>query len=300
MAQVRFINFGDTVLASRVNSISTGIVAPGILSGGAFSLFDVSTMTVGPSTVMLTSLLLVEDAPTNIIIPNTQDPVDYTIVYEHKNQNVQGGVPAILLRLEGIFEFDELDDTVILGWVRYPGGSIPIDETMFIEAPKLQIRNPSEFPSDLLLPPYTPKIHVQSESPTPGAISQTDVYDSINFKAFLELENTNPAINSIVHFYPFAAGLQPPTRIIVEANLELGTSLTITLVAEDGTAFLATNNIMTDTSDVFEFRVMPVIAPEEADFQPNRPYYVSLASQINPGKKIQVSIVGTNTNFLPF
>ncbi len=300
MAQQRFINFGDTVLADRINEISTAIVESGVLSGAEFSLFDNETLSVGPSSVMLPTLLLEESVSTNILIPLTSGAKDYTVVYEHLNQNVQGGVAAQLLLLAGIFSFGDLENTVVLGWIRYPGGSIPLETEFFIEAPKLQILNPTTFPSDIMLPAYLGKIHVQSESPAPGSITQTDVYDKVNFRAFLELENSAASVQTIQHLFPFVVVTTPPDRLITEVSAELGAAVTIELVAEDGTTFSATNNTISNTSNLFEFREMTVEAMDDSKFNPDRPYFVSLTTQLNPGKKAFISLVGTNINFLPF
>jgi hypothetical protein len=308
MAQQRFINFGDTVLADRINQISTAIVEAGVLSGAEFSVFDSDTLAVGPNSVMLPTLLLEESVSTHITIPPTQGPIGYTIVYEHTNQNVQGGVAALMDKKTGIFSFGDLENTVILGWVLYPGGSIPLNESFFIEAPKLQIANPTTFPSDIMLPPYLDKIHVQSESEPVGSITQTDVFDKFDFladpiqagKAYLELENTSVDTEIIQHLFPFVVVTTPPDRLIAEVSAELAVSVTIELIAEDGTVFEAANNNINNTSNLFEFREMPVIGMDDSLFAPDRPYFVSLTSQIAPGKKAFISLVGTNINFLPF
>ncbi len=301
MAQQRFINFGDTVLAQRVNAISTAIVNHGVLSGGTFSVGITNrTLRVSPNKVMLNELLLIEDNFTDILVDiEGTDPQDFTVLYEHTNQNVQGGVPAILLIVSGLFGFDDLDNSTVLGWVQYPGGSVPLDVTMFIEAPKLEVRNPSEFPSLVQLPPFVPKIYIQSES-TVDAISQQDDYDPFNLKAFMELENVAAAINSIQQLFPFVAGVQAPNRIILEASVELGASVVASLISEDGTVFPAENDTITNTSSIFEFREMQVKNVDVTKFAQNRPYFVSLTTQLNPGKKAFISIVGTSSNFLPF
>jgi hypothetical protein len=314
MAQQRFINFGDTVLADRINQISTAIVESGVLSGAEFSVFDAETLTVGPSSVMLPSLLLIESAATNL---GASDGItvggaakNWTIVYEHTNQNVQGGAAAALVVKDGIFSFGDLENTVILGWVRYPGGSVPLETGFFIEAPKLQITNPATFPSDIMLPPYLDKIHVQKEWETPGSILQTNGWDPFvedaegvyvsGGKAFLELENTSISIQSIRHLVPFYVVTSPPDRLVVEVSAELQASVTVALVAEDGTIFSATNNTISNTSSLFEFREMTVEDMDDSKFAPDRPYFVSLTTQLNPGKKAFISLVGTNTNYLPF
>jgi hypothetical protein len=310
MAQQRFINFGDTVLADRINQISTAIVEAGVLSGAEFSVFDPETLAVGPSSVMLRTLLLEESVSTYIQLNYglSAGAKDYTVVYEHQNQNVQGGVAAQMLILDGIFSFGDLENTVILGWVRYPGGSVALNTSFFIEAPKLRIENPTTFPSDIMLPPYLDKIHVQREWATPGSITQTDVWDStvdVNFnitylKAYLELENTAANEQSIQHLFPFYVVTTPPDRLIAEVSAELSANVKVELIAEDGTVFSAVNNEFNNTSNLFEFREMVVEDMDTSKFAPNRPYYVSLTTQLNAGKKAFISLVGTNINYLPF
>ncbi len=300
MAQQRFVNFGDTVLATRINQISTAIVESGVLSGAAFSRFDDNTLSVGPNSVMLPTLLLEESVSTHIAIPLSAGPQGYTVVYEHQNQNVQGGVAAQMDLKTGIFSFGDLPNTVILGWVLYPGGSVALNASFFIEAPKLQITNPTTFPSDILLPPYLDKIYVQREWNDPGSITQTDVYDSANWKAFLELENTAVNEQSIQHLFPFVVETTPPDRLIAEVSAELGAGVTIQLIAEDGTVFEAANNVIENTSNLFEFREMVVQDLDDSKFAPDRPYFVSLTTQLADGKKAFISLVGTNINYLPF
>lgn len=300
MSQTRYVNFGDTVLAARINQITTAIVEPGVLAGGAFDVFDAETLSIAPITVMLETLLLKEDEQSTIAIPLTAAPEDYTIVYEHVNQNVQGGAPASLLLVNGIFSFGDLVNSVILGWIRYPGGSVPLSRNFFIEAPKLRVSNPTTFPSDVLVPPFLSRIHLQAESPTPGSITAVDVYDSIELKAYLELENTAASIQSITYLYPFVVRGLSPDRVLVEIKADLGAAVTVLLVAEDGTTFTPENNVISNTSNLFVFREMEVPGIDRSLFSSNRPYFVSLTAQLNPGRKAFIALVGTNTNFLPF
>jgi hypothetical protein len=72
------------------------------------------------------------------------------------------------------------------------------------------------------------------------------------------------------------------------------------LIAEDGTVFSATNNVIENTSNLFEFREMVVEDLDDSKFAPDRPYFVSLTTQLNAGRKAFISLVGTNINYLPF
>jgi len=307
MAQQRFINFGDTILARRINQIATAIVDKGVLSGANFSVgLTGNTLRVGPSKVMLGELLLIETGNTDLILgfgnpPSLpQDPVDWTIVYEHINENVQGGVPALMLAVEGLFGFEDLDNSTVLGWVRYPGGNIPLSPEMFLEAPKIQVTNPQNFTTDVKVPPFVPNTYVFSESPTPGAITKIDEFNPLTLKAFMTLTNSSASVGTIVQYFPFVTGPQVPNKLLLEANAELGASVTVSLVAEDGSIFPAQAGTVSNTSGIFEEIEVSVQNVDASKFLPNRPFFVSVTTQLNPGRKAEISLVGASSSFLPF
>jgi hypothetical protein len=344
MSQTRFVNFGDTVLAQRINEISTAIVVPSVLEGADMSVgLGGKSVDLSPHKVMLNELLLVEDAVLNVFIPTPpattlpMDATDYTIVYEHTNQQVQGGVPALLVVKEGIVGFDDLPNTVVIGWVRWPGNGAELQATQLVEAPKLQITNPSVFPTDVKIPPFVPLVTVdvpastvncagpncpvdvvyttsaleangavpliftRSESPTVGAISQGDVFNPSTLESYLSLENTSPAINTIEHLFPFVAGATPPSRILLEANVEIGAVVTVALLDTEQNLYPAegSTGTLTNTSSLFEFIEVPILNVDATFFPPNRQYFVSVTTQLNPTKKAFISLVGASANFLP-
>lgn len=344
MSQTRFINFGDTVLAQRINEISTAIVVPAVLEGANMSVgLGGKTVDISPHKVMLNELLLIEDSTVSVFIPTPPSttlpdvPTKYTLVYEHSNQQVQGGVPALLVVKEGIIGFDDLVDTVVIGWIIWPGNGDTLQENQLIEAPKLQITNPSVFPTDIKIPPFVPQVTVdipastvncagancpvdvtyttsalsangsvpliftRSEFPTVGAISQGDVFNPATLEFYLSLENTSPAINTIEHLFPFVAGDEPPNRVLLGANVEIGASVTVALLDTAGNTYSAEGitGTLSNTASSFEFIEVPVLNVDPAFFPPNRQYFVSVITQLNPAKKAFISLVGASSNFLP-
>ncbi len=326
MAQTRYVNFGDTVLAQRINEISTAIVVPAVLEGAEMTVgLGGKSVNIAPHKVMLNALLLIEDATTNLVVADTLpvDPTDYTIVYEHNNQQVQGGVPAILLIREGLLGFDSIPNTIVVGWIRWPGTGTQLQPEMFIEAPKLQITNPTEFPADIRVPPFVPKTNVtgtcagvecpvgvtysavattpliHTESLT-GAVDLEDFFDTLTLKSSLTLTNPSVSVGAeIVNLVPFAAGLQAPNRIILEAKAPLGGSVEASLVDEEGNEYVSDNPKITNTAGQFEYREMLVINVDATKFAQNRPYFVKLRTKLNASTQAEISIVGTSSNFLP-
>jgi hypothetical protein len=180
---------------------------------------------------------------------------------------------------------------------------------MFIEAPKLQISNPSVFPADTISPPFVPRIYVRSESPGTGATTTTDVFDSAAFEsggaaaigaAHMELDNISASINTITHLFPFVSGVQAPNRVIIEANVPLGGNVSVSLLDEEGTEYLpVANGSITNTASQYESREVQILNVDITKFTQNRPFYVQVVTQLNPGKQAQISIVGASSNFLP-
>jgi hypothetical protein len=326
MAQTRFVNFGDTVLAQRINEISTAIVVPAVLEGAEMTVgLGGKSVNIAPHKVMLNEILLVEDATTNLVIADTLpvDPTDYTIVYEHNNQQVQGGVPALLLVRTGLIGFDSIPNTVVVGWIRWPGTGTQLQQAMFIEAPKLQIKNPTEFPADIKAPPFVPQTNVtvtcsgvecpvgvsyDAVATTPliytasvtGEVNLVDFFNPLDLKASLTLTNPSASIGAnIVNLVPFVADLQPPNRIILEAKAPLGGSIEASLLDEEGNEYVADNPKITNTAGQFEYREMLVINVDTTKFAQNRPYFVKLLTKLNSSTQAEVSLVGTSSNFLP-
>jgi len=315
MAQNRYINFGDTVLAQRINEISTAIVVPAVLSGATMTVgLGGKSVDISPHKVMLDSLLLTENNTVTLFVPTPPalalpvDPTDYTVVYEHDNQQIQGGVPATLLVREGLIGFDSIPNTTIVGWIRWTGAGTELQKEMFIEAPKLQITNPSDFLSDSIVPPFVPNIFVLSESPDPGATVVTDVFDVANFNTggtdaigslHMLLDNTSASINTITHIFPFVAGVTPPNKIIIEANVPLGGSIAVSLLDEENTEYSVLGSAITNTASQYVQQEFQVLNVDTDKFGQNRPYYVKVITQLNPAKQARISVLGTSSNFLP-
>jgi hypothetical protein len=133
-----------------------------------------------------------------------------------------------------------------------------------------------------------------------GDVVLEDFFNPLDLKSSLTLTNPSVSVGAeIVNLVPFAAGLQAPNRLILEAKAPLGGSVEISLVDEEGNEYLAENPQITNTAGQFEYREMLVINVDTTKFAQNRPYYVKLLTKLNSSTQAEISIVGTSSNFLP-
>lgn len=131
MSQRRFVNFGADANASTVKTINSVLAAPQVLRATApfFQASSPDQLVVRPHSVVFESgMILDEDETLAFTVPTTFGSQDYTLLYEHVDEDIIGGTAATIELRGGLV--NNLPNTVVLGWVRYPGGSVPIDATM--------------------------------------------------------------------------------------------------------------------------------------------------------------------------
>lgn len=131
MSQRRFVNFGADANASTVKTINSILAAPQVLRATApfFQASAPDQLVVRPHSVIFESgMLLDEDETLAFTVPTSFSAADYTLLYEHIDEDIIGGTAATIELRGGLL--DAVPNTVILGWVRYPGGSVQLDPTM--------------------------------------------------------------------------------------------------------------------------------------------------------------------------
>lgn len=155
MVQKRFNNFGTSADAGKTKDMNQQLFAPAVLRADTPGILAAppSQVILQPHSVIFPSgLILVEDEAISVDITTGFSSADFTISYEHTDVDQIGGAAAVLRVDSGLLQV--VTNGVILGWVKYPGGSVPIDASMiFIAFPgrvvagqefKEILRRPSE------------------------------------------------------------------------------------------------------------------------------------------------------------
>lgn len=141
MTQKRYINFGTPADAAKTKAIVQQLAQGQLLRANAplLSASPPDQIVVSPHAVVFDSgMVLVEDESSLLEISTTSGSANYTIYYEHIDEDQIGGSAAILGITGGLHT--SIVDGIVLGWVVYPGGSVALDNTMLFPAVEAQIR----------------------------------------------------------------------------------------------------------------------------------------------------------------
>jgi len=145
MSQRRVTIFGDLIDTSDMPEVISNIMSAGRLTGNDFivAASDYMSITAG-SCLLPDGVLVVEDEIKSLVIPNSSLATDYTVIYQLEDTMTLGGSPAVLRLLSGVKRQQDFSDGTILGWVRYPGGSVPLSASFFIQPSHLRITKRSD------------------------------------------------------------------------------------------------------------------------------------------------------------
>jgi hypothetical protein len=139
MSQKRIQDYGSPIVAQSLKSLIDSITTAGILSGNEFIRDSRDRMRINPGAcVTHQGVIIVEDEAKMLGIENTGSAVDYTIYYLHEDVDISGGVAAELVVDSKLLTSDVIKGCV-LGYVRYPGGGVPLEQSHFIQPPPLKI-----------------------------------------------------------------------------------------------------------------------------------------------------------------
>jgi len=140
MAQRRINIFGALIDTADLPEMVSHLMAPSRLLGNEFSVAAPDLMQISAGSCLLPDgVLVIESEVKYLVIPNSSLASDYTIIYQLEDTKTLGGSPAILRLISGTKRQSNFTDSTVLGWVRYPGGSVPLSGSMFIQPSPLRI-----------------------------------------------------------------------------------------------------------------------------------------------------------------
>jgi len=147
MTQQRIVTFGSLIETDDLPTVIASITSPGRYVGNDFEVAQIDLLRVTPGAALLPDgVLILESEAKEILVTNTSAPANYTIVYRLEDTTILGGSPAELALLPGISKQSDFTDSVVLGWLRYPGGSVPISENQFVQPSTLRVElDPARF-----------------------------------------------------------------------------------------------------------------------------------------------------------
>jgi hypothetical protein len=304
LTQRRYINYGSTADASGIKGVIRNLAEPGILNGFELLAAAPNQIKIDSGGLVFTSGILLEETEVKYLtIPITAAAINYTIVYTHTDQDIVGGVAASLNLVTGLFS--TYANSVILGWIKYPGGSINVANNQIYPAPKKNIvAQSTRGDKDVYLPQQSEAggstASIFGIRSTASAITTIVEYDATHGIVIRYPNSTGGATTDEIWF-PFVARTATPRSIITEfafSSTDPGISLGVEVLDTLGNP--VTNVVVSDdvaiSADTLVTRTVRMVG---GVFTAGKRYHVKLTLEIPDGEYIKVASLGASTYELP-
>lgn len=139
MTQIRYWNTGDPVVADKLRDTQIGFHRKGVYRRYDVGVYNQDTIEIGANGFALLpdGIAVGEDHYLRLrifVLPPV--PTEFTVTARHTENNLSGGAPVVYAIEEGHLENEDIDNGIVLAWISYPGGGVPLDPS-FITLPPL-------------------------------------------------------------------------------------------------------------------------------------------------------------------
>lgn len=305
MSQQRIQDYGSPIVAQSLKSLTGAITTAGILDGNEFIRDASNRVRINPGTcVTHQGVIIVENETKILTISNTSNAADYTIYYLHTDVDISGGVAAELVIQSGLLTA-EVVLGCILGYVRYPGGGIPLEQSHFIQPPPLKIGTltPTRENANWVVPIKGQGYMVTQTS---GAtINITDTWDSIipvgsttpRPIVYVRLRNNGISTGIVTMTFPFKVSEYP--FALLQMILSTDINALVTPIFIDSVGDTGDGPLHTGFTGQSEFLLKSVSIPRTTVQTANTIVYLQLQISLAVGKEARIQCLGLNAYNLP-
>jgi hypothetical protein len=288
--QKRYLDSGTPYTWEAWCALHANMAYPGVYSGLDLSPASTGDLQLAAGSFLIpVGILVVETASFTLPIAGFPPALatDYTVYsrYQPVALGLTGGGPVTYGITASLLSSPPYPDSIILGWIRHPGGGIPLYTSMVTSAPKLNPWNLLRLAIDqrpIRLTP--PQFQVTLGTGTNHTITYVDPYVEAKFSSPLGTPVTTATLARIA--FPVLNGAVPykvrvksalPAPLAVQATVRdsLGTSvITDTILSHTGYEWfeilVPPTGVWTDTGVVeFEFTLLAGLSFEVPDIEIN-------------------------------
>lgn len=298
MTQRRIQDFGSPVTANSLKDINSSYSDPGVLQGFEFVAEGADRLRINPGRAVTDNgVIIIEDEAKFLEVSNTSNPADYTVYYDHNDVQVTGGTPAELVLESGLLTSDVVSG-VILGYIRYPGGGVPLSGTHFILPVKLQVGKPvpTRESADWIVPVKNQGYIITNQSG--GAITITDVFDTSGSQPemFVKFRNNSASTGTVTLTFPFKVRNLPFAKLQAIVSTDINTTILPFFLDTDGNVFqLAVAPLTGNPNLNLETFDVPTTSIQES----NTLVYVQLQIQAAVNREVKIQALGLSEFNLP-
>jgi hypothetical protein len=298
MTQRRIKDYGTLAEASDLKQMLYALARSSVLQGLRFGVAGTSKMRVLPGTAVThEGTMIIEDEPLEIDVPVTSNPQDYTVYYEHIDQDISGGEPAILRLGNGILNPNDIKG-VVLGYVRYPGSAVPMSTAFFEQEPERNLKNyiPNRQNADWVIPLKGNGYLVTATSGS--SLTITDFWDTVNNQYSLKLQNNvnSPSLATAIFTLPFKVGSTPFALFQAKMQVDLGATVEFKMIDSLGDLIDITAIPLDAQADFFLYSLS---IPTQASQNPNDIIYLQMIVNISYTRMVKIQGIGLSQYNLP-
>ena len=272
----------------------SNIMAPGRLIGNEFIVAASDYMNITPGSCLLPDgVLVIENETKSLVIPNSSLATDYTVIYQLEDTRTLGGSPAILRLLSGVKRQEDFIDGTILGWIRYPGGSIPISPSFFIQ------------PSPLRITKSADQFYYQNTCPLnvirPTTSGWSETYDYVLSEACSRFVNTLSVPSSYVMRIPFVIPSSgQPRKLVTRLLVDFNCLVTFTINLKGTTITLSPNGGLVSNTGTIITREFDIPLDVSLTWDAGSTAYIEATIDSQPSRGTSIAYVGLTLEPTPF
>ena len=295
--QRNIIALGDPVVAQSIQDILRSLSAPGILDGMELIAASSNTIGISPGSALTDSgVLIIEDELKTYPITLTINPINYTVYYSYTPSTNFGGNPAVLTVQTGLIAPENFSNGVLLGWLQYSGSSQPLNASMFISAPRLQLSVPEAKLKNnytMIYAPFTQKWGLATVSGP--ALSVSEIYDVSTHTLMTTLTNAGGAVSNSIYLIPFKVPYTNLGKVLIELSAQAGANVTVSILKRDGTEINPQNtNFFTNLAMSKQVLSIPNL------LTPNEDVCLKLKVDVQPTFGVTIKSIGFSSYTEPF
>lgn len=298
-----FIAIGDPVTAEGIQTILFALAVPSILTGMELTAPTSDQIAVSPGSALTDSGVIISETEIKLLGPpqytlQTVQPKNYTILYQYTPSNNFGGNPAVLVLQDGLIPPSSFQNGIILGWLKYPGASVALTNSMFVSAKRVKVDEDIEQQPGVFLSRYAPFSPLLTRVSTTGPFpTVSESYDGGTFSPLTTIQNTGGSLSTSVYILPFQISPFGLGKISVEMAISSQASCTVTLMKKDGTSVQPIGNNFFTNQGMSNI----VLTFDQANnFSPGQVCYIHFLMTIQPTNTVTFRSIGTSADTEPF
>lgn len=294
MSQRRINIFGDLIDTADLPEMIANIMAPGRLAGNDFIVAASDLLQISPGSCLLPDgVLVIENEIKSLVISSSSLATDYTVVYQLEDTQTLGGSPAILRLLSGTKRQEDMTDGTILGWVRYPGGSIPLSASFFVQPSSLRITKDA---STFYYSNHCPLSAIRS-----GTSGWTEAIDYVLNEACTRFVNTTAVPSTYTLRFPFTIPSSgQPQKVVTRLLVDFSCLVTFSINLKGTVVALTPNSGLISNTGTIITREFGVPSDVALIWSPGSTAFIEINIEAQPSRGASIAYVGLTLEPTPF